>query len=570
MRFFLKVLLLRSEKSHTVSLGLRVGCIRLSDVDRRTRLAMHLTDHDLRQLDHDALCRLGEEAVRRLAERLLADLKDARDQLNQDSRNSSRPPGSDSVYRHSRGGLDREPPADPAPDESSPAPVDQAEETADPNDPGAVDAAEATEPSGATAAAARRPGRQPGAPGFGRTQKLTVNAVLDHWPERCAACDEPFVAEPAGQAYGGTDEIEVLPADPNAPGLRLWVTQHRFWEAACGCGHCSRYQPPRALVLPEWQGARVDAQQMLGPRLAGLIVMLCLRYRLSRAKVQELLWELLGLQLSAGLIDQTIRQSAGQVAPVEDLLLEEIERAGLLHLDETPWRESGQLLWLWVFNAVTTVVYFIGARSAEIFVNALQGGFAGCLMSDGYAVYRSYLNRIRCLAHLLRKARGLAEATCRHTSQVGQHLLDVLAGLMQAIQVARDHPPENLAEQQAPGLAQLKALCELHQHSPFAKLGEFCREMLNDWDAIVRPLLDPSLPLTNNAAERLLRHWVIARRLSFGTRSEQGTRAFALLASIIDTCRARKASAWDYLSAALQAGRQGLPMPPLPTVSVGG
>mgnify|MGYP001203878251 CR=1 FL=1 len=47
---------------------------------------MHLTDHDLRQLDRDALSRLGEEAVRRLAERLLADLKDARDRLNQDSR----------------------------------------------------------------------------------------------------------------------------------------------------------------------------------------------------------------------------------------------------------------------------------------------------------------------------------------------------------------------------------------------------------------------------------------------------------------------------------------------------
>jgi len=141
---------------------------------------------------------------------------------------------------------------------------------------------------------------------------------------------------------------------------------------------------------------------------------------------------LLGLQLSAGLIDQTIRQSAGQVALVEDLLLQEIERAGLLHLDETPWRQRGQLLWLWVFNAVTTVVYFIGARSAEIFINALQGGFAGCLMSDGYEVYRSYLNRIRCLAHLLRKARGLTEATCRHTSQVGQPLLDLMGGLIQA------------------------------------------------------------------------------------------------------------------------------------------
>ncbi|HNK03523.1 MAG TPA: transposase, partial [Accumulibacter sp.] len=140
----------------------------------------------------------------------------------------------------------------------------------------------------------------------------------------------------------------------------------------------------------------------------------------------------------------------------------------------------------------------------------------------------------------------------------------------QATQAARDGPFEDLAERQAPVLAQLKALCERHQHSPFVKLGEFCREMLNDWEAIIRPLLDPNLPLTNNAAERLLRHWVIARRLSFGTHSEQGTRAFALLASIIDTCRARKASAWDYLTAALQAGRQGLPMPPLPAVAVGG
>jgi len=77
------------------------------------------------------------------------------------------------------------------------------------------------------------------------------------------------------------------------------------------------------------------------------------------------------------------------------------------------------------------------------------------------------------------------------------------------------------------------------------------------------------MPLTSNATERLLRQWVNARRLSLGTHSEQGTRALALLASIIVTCRARKASAWDYLAVALQAGRQGLPMPPLPAISLG-
>jgi len=105
-----------------------------------------------------------------------------------------------------------------------------------------------------------------------------------------------------------------------------------------------------------------------------------------------------------------------------------------------------------------------GASEGQIFINALQGGSAGCLMSDGYAVHRSYLNRIRCLAHLLRKARGLTEATCRHTSQVGQQLLDLMGGLIPATQAARDGPFDDWAERQAPALAQLKALCERHQH----------------------------------------------------------------------------------------------------------
>jgi hypothetical protein len=35
----------------------------------------------------------------------------------------------------------------------------------------------------------------------------------------------------------------------------------------------------------------------------------------------------------------------------------------------------------------------------------------------------------------------------------------------------------------------------------------------------------PELPLSNNEAERALRHWVIARRIGMGIRTAQGTRA---------------------------------------------
>ena len=93
-------------------------------------------------------------------------------------------------------------------------------------------------------------------------------------------------------------------------------------------------------------------------------------------------------------------------------------------------------------------------------------------------------------------------------------------------------------------------------------------ELLTDWDAIFRVLHHPHLPLTNNLAERALRHWVIARRISHGTRTAVGSRAFTLLASVIDTCRQRGHSPWDYLVAAITERRAGLPLPPLPVAGV--
>jgi hypothetical protein len=66
---------------------------------------------------------------------------------------------------------------------------------------------------------------------------------------------------------------------------------------------------------------------------------------------------------------------------------------------------------------------------------------------------------------------------------------------------------------------------------------------------------------------RALRHWVITRRITYGTRTEQGSRAFALLASVIETCRKRKILPWPYLAQVIAERRKGNPAPPLPATS---
>jgi len=46
--------------------------------------------------------------------------------------------------------------------------------------------------------------------------------------------------------------------------------------------------------------------------------------------------------------------------------------------------------------------------------------------------------------------------------------------------------------------------------------------------------------------------------------TDEGTRAFANLASVIETCRKRGLSPWPYLAEVIRARRQGHQAPPLP------
>jgi len=54
---------------------------------------MQLTDHDLKQINQEYLASLSPGHLLQLSSKLLDDLRDARDRLNQTPQNSSRPSG---------------------------------------------------------------------------------------------------------------------------------------------------------------------------------------------------------------------------------------------------------------------------------------------------------------------------------------------------------------------------------------------------------------------------------------------------------------------------------------------
>lgn len=73
----------------------------------------------------------------------------------------------------------------------------------------------------------------------------------------------------------------------------------------------------------------------------------------------------------------------------------------------------------------------------------------------------------------------------------------------------------------------------------------------------------PEVPLDNNEAERALREYVIKRKISNGTRTDDGTEAWEVFLSLLDTCRKNDVNFYHYLCDRISRSYQ---MPPLASV----
>ena len=406
-----------------------------------------------------------------------------------------------------------------------------------------------------------KPGKQPGAPGHGRTIEIPITGTQDHIPSECAVCGAKFDDNSPRVAINGhyTLDIEML---SEMLGLSLSHIKHTYYEIPCRCGHTTQALPGAADEEEGWS-VKITEWHLCGPMLVALIVCLSKRYHLSRNKIQEFLKDWLGIHLSKGVINKSIHEAGRAVAPLEEKLINEIENAALLHIDETVWKELSSKLWLWVFTTTTVCLFLIGPRTKAV-VKKILDTFTGTVMSDGYNAYRHFKDRLRCWAHLERKLRGLADSTNKTGKTFGEYGLDIFEKLKDAVKAARDGPEMDISKKYANLLSQFNAVCAEYALCSHDKTSALAKEFLNDWDAIWRILSNVAFPMTNNEAERLLRHWVIDRQISFGTRNNEGSRAFALLASVIETCRLREVSPWPYIADVIAARRKNQPVPPLP------
>ncbi len=538
---------------------------------------MEIPDYSLLQITPEVLVKLNPDELLKLSVKLLKDLKELHDRLNQNSNNSSRPSSSIPPWeKDNYSNENSDECIESKKTELEEAEVEEKNKRNNQNDSlndvnssnlsASITELKESSSGNTEESTPKKQGKQKGSPGYGRTWNPGVTEEAIHCSlDMCIVCSN--ILDSINKVlYTQYNQVDIQLGNALQPGLTVIVTPYLLYDNTCAnCGHQNRYDPKSDVVVDKTQ---LSEWRWIGPYLASLIVHLKMNFRLPIRKIQELL-NYFGIRLSTGAIQQCYEESGVAVAPLENPILETLIQESLIHADETVWLEKSKMLWLWIFNALTVVYFCVGKRTKEQLQQILKASFAGWLMTDGYGAYRYYEKRLRCWAHLLRKAQGLADSMDLTAAEFGHFALEVLKICINAIYDWRkeSYPSEKtdvLTNKLNSVLEEFKVMCEKYRGASHEKTKALAREFLNDWDAIFRILQHPYLPLTNNEAERELRPWVLLRKICFGSKSKKGTKTFTLLASVIGTCRKRAVNSVQFLADTIFAARKGLPIGMIP------
>jgi transposase len=178
----------------------------------------------------------------------------------------------------------------------------------------------------------KKRGGQQGHPGAFRA--LQPQSAVDHvvvcTPAACGHCGASFPeGAPTRRKVRRFQVVELPPIRPE-------ITEYQMEARRCRC--CGRRT---------WGMLPPGITRCAGPRVQAIIALLSGACRLPRRQTQALLEDLFGMRLSLGTLSALEADTARALAAPYEELASEVPRTPVLGVDETSWREAGELHWIW-------------------------------------------------------------------------------------------------------------------------------------------------------------------------------------------------------------------------------
>jgi len=361
----------------------------------------------------------------------------------------------------------------------------------------------------------------------GARKREMATRIEEHLIRTCPDCQGDL----SGINISRRRQIVELPPPPP-----MEITEYRVYKG--WCPSCKKWHEA-PFELPSGQ---VMGQGRLGVRISSVIAYLRTVMRLPIRQVQSYLQTLHGLKVSVGEIVEIQHRMRKHTAGAVQQLKAQVRASPAVQADETGWRENGQNGYVWSMNTEAIRYYeYHHSRGGKVVTELLGETYEGVLGSDFYAGYNVHLGwHQRCWVHFLRDIHDLKKRHPKNEELLtwGKEVKDIYD---RAVAYQGPDPALPVVKQEAARRAQqrafeqeLWAVCAPFAHSsaPMHTLCERVEQFLPELFVFVAI---PGVPAHNNLAERSVRPLVIARKISGGTRSPEGSQTRMALFSLFST-----------------------------------
>jgi transposase len=286
-----------------------------------------------------------------------------------------------------------------------------------------------------------------------------------------------------------------------------------------------------------------------------------------------------GIELDCSTLVRWVDRAAWWLEGLYDRLKATIHSFQHVFCDETPLpvQEKGRRrtrkcqLWAhavddrpWQGPAPPAVAYvFATGRDTGAIASQLGDDFSGILQVDGYGAYKALVKRNRrgkirlafCLAHARRKFVAVYKTT--KSTVAAEILVEIAALYAIEARIRGGTADARLAVRQAesrPIMERLKRRLTdvLAEISVKSTLAAAIRYTLAHWNGLTVFLEDGRVEVDNNTVERTIRTIAQGKHASLFAGSERGGRTWAILASLMNTCRLNDVDPLTWLTDVLE------------------
>lgn len=362
-------------------------------------------------------------------------------------------------------------------------------------------------------------GRKKRTKSFARLRDIPTEEVK-HVVEKCPDCGRRLSG---GWVHDRRQVIEI----PETP---IRIIEHIL--IARRCGVCGKVHIPNLGVAEGVLG-----KQRVGVGLMSLVATLSIANRIPQRMVQRLLMGLYGVHISVGEISGILRKVGECSEGAVQSILREIRGSPNANADETGWREDGDNGYLWSVSIPNARYFeFDHSRASAVIQRILGYCFCGVLGCDFYGAYNFYSGPIqRCWVHMLRDLKKLAEA---HSED--RRVLEWVELVKGVYQMSGKIAKRGFAKDVRVRLRQeletrLLATAQPYLTDKTAPQHVLAKRIDRHLGELFTFVQYPGCPSGNNAAERAIRPAVIARKVSGGTRSPNGSKTRTNLMTVFGT-----------------------------------